>query len=255
MKNNDYPVQEMPATREYILAVIKDSHRQQCQFDPEAEKDIILTFDSTIKEWREACDLLSWRKLAKAINNWFKTDFSDEQWKAVLQPAKEKKLRHVCELLATKVKRIEIKPFGNRCINAGVFLTIRSLLKRAGAKEEIKPSTRLAPFFRNYLEQFLSDIAKLEPGALPPVKIHNQFYDYSCWAFLLGLAICVIGYFFSPLLLTLAVCFTGLAYVATWAAANSRPKKVEFGSIQTFRDLTLLIANARNERLVQQCNY
>lgn len=250
--NADYPIQEMPATPEYILAVIKDSHRQQCQFDPEAEKNILLTFNSTIQEWRQACDLLGWRELAKAVNDWFQTDFSDEQWKAVLEPAKQKKLSDVCELLATRAKRLEIKPFGNRCVNAGIFLTIRSLLKRAGVQETIKPSTPIAPFFRNNLVQFLSEVGKIEPGALPTVKIHEPFYNYSIWAFLLGLVICGIGSFFSPLLTIIGVFFTGSAFAAIWMAAKSRPKKVEFGSIKTFRDLTLLIANARKERLCGQ---
>src|SRR5580704_15951986 len=70
--NVDYPVQEMPATPEYILAVIKDVYRQQCQYDPETEKNALLTFDSTIQEWRDACDLLGWQKLARALNDWFK---------------------------------------------------------------------------------------------------------------------------------------------------------------------------------------
>jgi hypothetical protein len=251
--NIDYPVQEVPATSEYVLAVIKDNHRQQCQVDPEAGKDILLTFDSTIDEWRQACDLLGWRKVAKAMNDWFKTDFSDEQWKAVLEPAKKKTLRGVCELLATKVRRMEIKPFGNRCVNAGIFLTIRSYLKRAGAKEQIKPSTPIAPFSRNYLGEFFDGIAKLEPGALPLVKIHTPFYNCSVGAFLLGLVICGIGSFLNPFVVIFGVCFAALAYVAIYVAAKSRPTKVEFGSIQTFRDLTLAIAKARKERLVDQC--
>jgi len=250
--NIDYPVQEVPTTPEYILAVIKDSHRQQCQFDPEAEQDIILTFDSTIDEWREACDLLGWRRLAKAMNDWFKTGFSDEQWKAVLEPAKKQKLRGVCELMATKAKRIEIKPFGNRCVNAGVFLTIRSLLNSTGVQEKIKPSTQIAPFFRKQLGFFLSEVGKLEPGALPPVKICNPIYDYSCWAFALGLLICVVGGFWNPLLVIWGVCLAGCAYISIWNAARHL-KKVEFGSIETFKDLTLIIANARKERLFGQC--
>ena len=251
--NIDYPIQEVPATPEYILAVIKDSHRQQCQFDPEAEKDILLTFDSTIDDWREACDLLGWRKVAKAMNDWFKTDFSDEQWKVVLEPAKKKNLRGICELLATKAKRIEIKPFGNRCVNAGIFLTIRSLLKHAGANEQIKPSTQIAPFSRNYIEEFFDGITKIEPGALPPVKIHTPFYNYSVWAFLLGLVICGAGSFLNPFIVIFGVCFAAFAYAAIYVAAKSRPTKVEFGSIETFRDLTLIIANARKERLLGQC--
>jgi hypothetical protein len=250
--NNDYPVREIPAAPEYVLAVIKDGHRQQCQFDPEAEKDILLTFNSTIAEWRDACDLLGWRKLAKSLNDWFKTNLSDEQWKAVLEPARGKTLRGVCELLATKVKRMEIKPFGNRCVNAGIFLTIRSFLKRAGAKEEIKPSTSIAPFSRKYLGECFDGISKLEPGALLLVKIHTPFYNYSVGAFLLGLVICGIGSFLNPFVGIFGVCFAALAYVAIYVAAKSRPTKVEFGSIETFRDLTSVIANARKERLASQ---
>ena len=212
----------------------------------------MLSFDSTIQEWRKACDLHGWRKLGNAMNDWFRTDFSDDQWKAVLEPAKAKKLRGVCELLATKANRIEIKPFGNRCVNAGVFLTIRSWLENAGVQEEIKPSTQIAPFFREHLGFFLSEVGKLEPGALPPVKIHNPAYDYSIWAVLLGFVICGIGGLWSPLLVIFGVCFTGLAYISIWKAAKSFPKKVEFGSLQTFRDLTLIIANARKERLSSQ---
>jgi hypothetical protein len=247
--NADYPIQEVQATPEYILAVIKDSHRQQCRFDPEAEKDILLTFDSTIADWRNACDLLDWRRLAKSLNDWFRTDFSNEQWKAVLEPARKKRLRGVCELLSMKVKRIEIKPFGDRCVNAGIFLTIRSFLKHAGAKEQIKPSTPIAPFSRNYLAEFFDGIAKLEPGALPLVKIHKPFYNYSIWAFLLGLVICIVGGFLNPFVVIFGVCFAALAYAAIYVAAKLHPARVEFGSIQTFRDLTLIIANARKERL------
>lgn len=251
--NNNYPVQKLPAMPEYILAVLKDRYRQQCQFDPEAEHDVLLTFDSTVQEWREACDLIGWRKLARAMNDWFKTEFSDEQWKAVLEPAKEKRLCGVCELLATKATRMEIKPFGNHCVNAGIFLTIRSWLKNEGVQEEIKPSTKASPFFREHLGIFLSEIGKLEPGSLPPVKIYNPVYDYSCWAFGLGLLVCVVGSFWSVLLGILGVCIAACGYISIWIAAKSLPQKVEFGSIKTFRDLTLIIANARRERLSSQC--
>ena len=50
--NADYPSQAVTATPEYILAVLKDHHRQQCQFDSEANKEILLTFDSTIQEFQ-----------------------------------------------------------------------------------------------------------------------------------------------------------------------------------------------------------
>jgi hypothetical protein len=62
--DTDCTVIEEPATAEYVLAVLRDMHRQQCQFDPEAELGISLNFESTVDDWLAACDLLSTRKLA-----------------------------------------------------------------------------------------------------------------------------------------------------------------------------------------------
>jgi hypothetical protein len=54
----DRPPTYLPATPDYVLAVIRDYHRQQCQFDREAEPDVELTFQTTIAEWRCSCILL-----------------------------------------------------------------------------------------------------------------------------------------------------------------------------------------------------
>jgi hypothetical protein len=50
--NDHYPTADEPATPEFVLAVIRDIHRQQCQYDPEAQPDMSLTFDSTVAEWQ-----------------------------------------------------------------------------------------------------------------------------------------------------------------------------------------------------------
>lgn len=49
----DRPPIPVPATPEYVLDVIRDAHRQQCEYDPEATPEIELTFDSTVDDWRE----------------------------------------------------------------------------------------------------------------------------------------------------------------------------------------------------------
>lgn len=58
-----YPTIDEPATPDYVLAVLRDMHRQQCQHDPEADPSAVLSFDTTVTEWRAACDLLGWRQL------------------------------------------------------------------------------------------------------------------------------------------------------------------------------------------------
>ena len=55
-------------TPDEVLTILVDQHRHQSQVDPEAEADAILTFDSTIADWRSAGDLLGWHRLGQALN-------------------------------------------------------------------------------------------------------------------------------------------------------------------------------------------
>jgi hypothetical protein len=64
----DRPPVLVAATPAYVLDVIRDQHRQQCGYDPMADSDAELTFETTIAEWRDACDLLDWRRLGRALD-------------------------------------------------------------------------------------------------------------------------------------------------------------------------------------------
>jgi hypothetical protein len=87
-----YPPLDEPATPEYILAVLQDMHRQQCQWDPEADSGTELTLETTVAEWRDACDLLGWKPLGRAYNVFWGVSITDAEWRAVLEPAQEKRL-------------------------------------------------------------------------------------------------------------------------------------------------------------------
>ena len=79
----DRPPTHLPATPDYVLAVSRDSYRQQCQFDPDAEPDVELTFQTTIAEWRSSYNLLEWRQLGRALRNQWKLGRPDTAWHAV----------------------------------------------------------------------------------------------------------------------------------------------------------------------------
>jgi hypothetical protein len=52
---------DQPATPEYILAVFRDMHRQQCQHDPEANSGAVLSFNTNGKqEKRDRSDCSIW---------------------------------------------------------------------------------------------------------------------------------------------------------------------------------------------------
>ena len=96
-----YPTIDQPATPEYALAVLRDMHRQQCQHDPEADAHAVLSFDTTVAEWRDACDLLGWRELGLAYNQIWGIACRDHEWHAVLEPPRFRRLAEVCQLIAS----------------------------------------------------------------------------------------------------------------------------------------------------------
>lgn len=246
--NIKYPTIDEAATPEYILAVLRDMHRQQCQFDPEADPGAVLTFDTTIGEWRSACDLVPWRKLGRVHNQLWGISCSDSEWRAVLEPAGQKQLADVCQLIAGHVVRPVIRPArfsGCTSVSAGAFLTIRSLLREAGASvDEIAPSKPLAPYTRRFSEVFLGPISRLAPGALPQVRISKPVYNVAISILLLAVG-CIVCFLFikTPLLYVAGLVLFAFGYALTWYAAQCLlPTSVEFGELRTFRDLAVVVA-------------
>ena len=185
-----YPAPTEAATPEYVLAVIRDHHRQAAQVDPEVDPDADLSFDTTVKQWQEACDLLELRMLGRAFNEYWEINCTHDEWRSVLVPPSEKRLAGVCRLIASRASRRSVRPapiLGTTCATAGAFLTIRSLLHEAGAcADDITPSASISPFTRRYSRVFLGEISRLAPGALPLVKIRTPIYDAGIWGMLAG---------------------------------------------------------------------
>lgn len=87
-----------------FLSAIRQQHREQCGCDDQADPEAKLNFDTTVSEWREACDLVGWRQLAGLLNEFWDLDIPLDEWKHVLEPAEKRTLRDVCELLATEAR-------------------------------------------------------------------------------------------------------------------------------------------------------
>jgi hypothetical protein len=249
----DYPTIDRPATPEYVLAVLRDMHRQQCEYDPEADRDADLTFETTVADWRGACDLIRWPELGWAENEIWGIACSGQEWLAVLEPADQRTLRGVCELIARHARRPVVRParfFGGTCYPAGVFLTIRSMLRQAGADAAaITPSTPLAEHARRYANLFLGPISRLAPGAMPRVRIRTPVYDAGMYGTLLGLLGLATGWCSGLSALVAAGLVIGfVGYGLTWLAARwLLPASVEFAGLRTFRDLAVALAAAGPE--------
>ena len=239
------------ATARYVLAVLRDMHRQMCQFDSMVDPRVSLSFDTTVAQWRGACDLLGWRELGEAYNQLWEIDASPAEWRAALVPAREKRLLDVCALIARHTTRPQIRPtylLGCTCRAAGAFEAIRWLLARAGADpREIAPSTPLSPYARQYYQLFLGPISRLAPGRLPLVRIRTPANEAATGTLLCGAIsgwMCLmIGAVSSlpPLIVAgILLCFG--SYSLLMFAANNLPDSVEFGKLRTFRDLAVVVA-------------
>ena len=244
----DFTPTRTSVTPNYILEVLRDSYRQQCQYDPEAVPDVELSFHTTVAEWRETCDLLPWRRVADANNDWWGFRCSLDEWQATLEPAEERTLYDVCSLIARHAKLPQSCPamlLGSPCLSGGTFLAIRSLLREAGADpREIAPSTPLESYSRRYLGVFLGPISWIAPGALPPVKIHHPIYDAAIWGFVGGWVSLLVGVCTLVHWLTIiGVLTSAFSYAMGWIASKCMgPSRVEFGDLKTFRDLAVLVA-------------
>lgn len=252
----DYPTISEPATAEYVLAVLRDMHRHVVHFDSDADSTITLTFDTTLDEWQEAMgDVMSWRDIGHWMNEQWRINLTDNIWHHVLEPGSTKQLSDLCQIIAHHARQPQVRPaqlLGTTCTTAGALLTVRSILKHAGADAaKITPSTLLETYARRYYGQFLSRISPLAPGALPPIKMCYPIYANPIWGILLGLVCMVIGNYYPGdyhLFTISGAVILVLSIALSWYAVRWQlPTSVEFGELKTFRDLAEVIAKGTPE--------
>ena len=245
-------LEKCPATPEYVLEVIRDSYRQQLQCDPEAEPGIELKFDSTISEWRLACDLVPWKPLGKALSSGWCFDATASEWKEVLEPSGKKRLIDVCRFIASRATRLKILPsrlLGVSCQSGGAFLAVREMLAKSGAEvSALRPSSPIEPYLNKYPDIFLDSISRLSPNTLPPIKVHDPVRNALCLIFLAALMLSFVFEFFDLPLLKISSVVLALLSMAIWRFVPAG--RCEFPGIVTFRDLikTLCPEDARLHR-------
>lgn len=240
----------VPASPAFVLEVLRDSHRHQCAFDPEADTDAQLSFDTSVAEWRDACDLVGTQGLGAALNEVWGITIAPEAWKAVLEPPTSRTLRDVCDLIASQAQKtlvLKAGYLGASSRSAAAFLAVRSLLLRAGADPAtIRPSAPIADLARRFPHVFLGAISRLAPGRLPTVTIRTPIYFVALTMFLVGLVGAAVFARRYPSLGLAAALVAVLGVAGTWIASRFLdPAEVRFGTIATFRDLAEVITGDR----------
>ncbi len=173
-----------------LFEIFKESHRLFSPLDPEADETIVLTPESTIDDWREAQDLLPWRDLATYFNKSFGLKLPLETtWYPVLEPSHKRTIGQVCELIAqhaTKEVIPSVRPFGQDCQTAAVFLWLKGKLGNAGIDvSALRPSTPVADYKRHFgllmdevLRRGVRTIDKIELERFPAGEAWKYVVDF-----------------------------------------------------------------------------
>ena len=170
-------------TEKEILEIFKEQHRLCSPLDPEAEPWAEITEGMTVREWRWANDLLEWKKLSQFLNQEFRTEISEQNWYNVLEPAKTKTLKDVCKLISLHAHKDTYKPktlFGQPCLKASVFLTIKKNLKEKGVDvSELRPSSTLSEYMDKNFSPILEEITLT--GTKPIDEIETRRKKSGFW--------------------------------------------------------------------------
>ena len=259
------PPARIPATPEYVLEVLLDQLRQFYAFEWEMYEPVELTFETTIAELCEPDDFRDSRQLGRRIDEVWNLGHSDSEWRAVLQPADKRTLRDLCDFIAKGSLRPDIRPLrllGTDCRPAGAFLAIRSILSDYGANvESLRPSTPLEDYTSHYPEVFLGPIARLAPNTIP--SVHRIRPPWRSWI----IDRCIDGVLIASLIASIALLLqigpdpeavkysviSGVLLFGSTILAGSivsgrrtrRLPKLEFGTLQSFRDLSMTISEGK----------
>jgi hypothetical protein len=151
-----------------ILNIFIEQHRLCSPLDPEANPYAKLSFDTTIDEWRDANDFIHWQPLSRYLNTQFNIDISEEDWKRTLTPASKRTLADLCQLISEHWAQQDIQPiilFGQECISAAIFLTLKKYLQRRNVDvSELRPSTLVTEYFEKHFSEMIEQITIISKG-------------------------------------------------------------------------------------------
>ena len=250
----DYAVDEVPATPEYVLEVVRDWMREVAgAADPAYPAD-----ETPFREWLH---LVYWdpprmKNLRPWFNQTWGTNVTAEEW-AAFDPD-HATVGDYCRLAAVGVRRPVIRPGrspAGECHPAGAFLTVRSLLGELGANPNgITPSAPLA-LYHSRLNSIGERLARLAPGHRPLFR-----HDYPRWMLAATLIGCVLllatttagvvalvlG--LETLAYTLAACAMAYSIGMTIVMRLARSNRVEPAHVRTLSDLAYALAGQQPRR-------
>lgn len=119
----------------------------------------------------------------------FSIDISRQDWRNVFNPADERTIGDVCDLISKHAMIDEVLPIkilGSDCLSASIFLTLKKNLKSKGVNvTELKPSSEISPYLVKYFGAMIQVIGlmgvkvfdKLDYNVTKKERIVKYFWD------------------------------------------------------------------------------
>lgn len=241
-----------PYTAAEILALFRAAHAawpEAWRASPGSE----LTMNTTVSQWKAELDLSeSASRLATDMGRIFGVSARRDEWRRVLEPAKSRTLRGVCEFIAARatVPVFEaVRVFGAEDRKAGVFLALKELLRARGVDvDDLRPSSPLTDHAERGFPELWNLLYRCRPRMDEVMKA-----KYRGEAGLMGLAVAllaatvtfgVIAYDSNPKV-WLAALLAFTLFLVNWRVSerlHRRPVRVDFIGLTTFRDLCAHLA-------------
>jgi hypothetical protein len=224
-----------------ILQIIRANYIQQQQFDDIVLKGQELTFETTISEWTDICDLVETTELWRYLNYYFHLEADRETWMNILEPDDKRNLANLCNFIANFAEKEIIRPvklFGNDCDTAAIFKSLKRRLENRGIDvSDFRPSTQLEPLVKKYRSVLIEEINQLAPAVLPPIDYKTNWVYKWGLRLLMTFPITLILFWkeSSWAWATAGICFIG--YIMTWIGARLDAKQASFNGIFTVADL------------------
>jgi len=225
-----------------ILQIIQANYRQQQQYDDIVLKDHEFTFETTIADWQDICNLVETAQLWEYLNYYFRLDLDKESWMGILKPEYTKTLGDLSNFIASHADKEIIKPiklFGSNCETAAIFKSLTAKLKDRGIDiTDIRPSSQLEPLVKKYSSVLIEEINQIAPTVLPPVNYKtNWVYKWGLRTFI---SMWFVTFFLAYKESKLAWVTAGISIVGYGMASigsRLKPKQSSFTDIQTVADL------------------
>ena len=227
------------------------------EFDPVVNKGMDFNYESSIFDWRDACDLIEPKKLAKVYHQSFNLNRPISELEDILIDENNRTVSDFCEYISKHAERQKIEPIrllGQKCQTASIFRTLKQNLSNNGADtNDIKPSSEINPFFMKYGGLLVDEVNKIAPGTM------SEFDYKSNWISRIGRNIMWVGIllmiliwwiwsFHWLLLLPIAI-----GIVIFQIGDKQKPEKLNVSGFKNFRELIYGMEQRLRNASTYQC--